>query len=107
VEKAVLDLSQAQAKPYASGLPSKLPEGLAQEGDIMGDLLANRSRNIKKILNYRLPQDKYHVPCTTTQDIGWPWIKDKPREHLEIFGCQARGKRDINKIICGGYDKFK
>lgn len=82
---------------YKSGLPSKLPDGLATE-DFTSDLLL--THQIGRLMVQKFPYQKYTVPVTASQDFGWAWNNDKPgdRYKLEKFGREARGKVDVKKI---------
>lgn len=62
--------------------------------------------NIPKVINYRTPMEKYHMPTSTTQEIGWKWkspagdTSEKfPNKFytLEKFGRTARGQGDVFK----------
>lgn len=74
-----------------SGLPSKLEPGLQ---DSLPPSVENWlvSYHIPRIIQCRLPKDKYTVPATTSQDIGWRW---DGRKTLEVYGSHARGQGDV------------
>jgi hypothetical protein len=96
--------------PHQTGLPSKLPPGLADEkSSVVSDWLF--ASNVPRIIKYKFPSEKYTLPPTTSHDIGWPWMQ-KPGDvgvdldgrpkvpqapTLEIFGSKARGKGDVLK----------
>jgi hypothetical protein len=106
-----LRLPPVKMDPRQTGLPSKLQPGLADESS---PLISNWlfSSNVNRIIKHRFPSDKYTMPATTTQDIGWPWMhKPNPEDKqvgaigrkvpqaptLEVFGREARGHGDVLK----------
>jgi hypothetical protein len=95
-------------------IPSKLPPGLSPtEDSIISDWLC--TSNVPRIINYRFPAEKYTIPATTSQEVGWPWLRQETpvkqdpcaftykREYvphaptLEKFGKYARGQGDVLK----------
>ncbi len=97
-----------------TGLPSKLPPGLSDSpNSIVSDWLY--TSNVSRIINFRFPVEKYKMPATTSQDVGWAWFeKAQPAAQadeqvlirrqcapqaptLEIFGKHARGRGDVLK----------
>eukprot|EP00842_Homolaphlyctis_polyrhiza_P000048 jgi/Hompol1/1043/HPOL_004599-RA len=85
-----------------SGLPSKIPAGLSDEkSSIVCDWLC--TYNVPRIIKYRFPSEKYTVPSTTAQDIGWPWerVQEKMKmpyaiqqpERFESFEDQEIARR--------------
>lgn len=94
-------------------IPSKLKPGLDDpNSSAVSDWLT--TSNVPRIISYRFPSEKYTVPATTSQDIGWPWnprtepdphiqksYLDYPRpckpsaKSLEIYGRHGRGKGDV------------
>lgn len=66
----------SKTDPFASGLPSKLLPGIAQDSDnsIISDWIS--AYNVSKVQLYRFPASKYTYPATTSTEIGWPWGKN-------------------------------
>ena len=65
-------LPPIQASPHASGLPSKLPPGLSSPStSLLTDWLY--AHNVKRVIAFHLPAEKYTVPATTSHEIGWRW----------------------------------
>jgi hypothetical protein len=96
--------------PKASGLPSKLPPGLApNEDSLLSDWLY--AHQIQKVIQSTYPIDKYTIPATTTQEIGWAWknvqnnlgLGSRPLGpvSLERYGNYARGRGDVMKWFGG------
>ncbi|KAJ2992610.1 hypothetical protein HDV02_002969 [Globomyces sp. JEL0801] len=106
-------LPKIQSDNRRSGLPSKLAPGLAdKENPIVSDWLF--TSNTPRIIQYRFPSEKYNMPTTTSNDIGWPWFPKEggtpnnssiqfrrtgiPQSRtLETFGKHARGRGDVLK----------
>jgi hypothetical protein len=111
-----LKLPPITPNPHASGLPSKLPPGLASSSDsLVSDWLY--AHKVSRIIAHTLPNEKYTIPATTQQEIGWPWLrvqshlglikengtliktkkegKMKGPVTLERYGRHARGRGDV------------
>jgi hypothetical protein len=107
-------LPDITAEQKRSVIPSKLPPGLSPTKDsIIADWLC--TSNVSRIINYRFPSEKYRLPATTSQEVGWPWLQKEKMEHndpyattykrdgiphaptLEKFGKYARGQGDVLK----------
>ncbi|KAK6095474.1 hypothetical protein MT418_004167 [Batrachochytrium dendrobatidis] len=68
-----LNAQKRQPNIMETGLPSKIPPGLttgAQDA-ILADWLCTYS--VPRIMKYRFPSEKYTIPATTANEIGWPW----------------------------------
>ncbi|KAI9207452.1 uncharacterized protein BJ171DRAFT_456066 [Polychytrium aggregatum] len=115
--------STSSSASFASGLPSKVPQGLTDNPDsIVSNWLCNH--NVPRIIRYRMPIEKYRFPATTATEIGWLWGKgdvvpvapspywitqsrEAPKNHtLERFGKHAKGRVDTLKWWGGGRESL-
>ncbi|KAJ1522428.1 hypothetical protein HK096_002142 [Nowakowskiella sp. JEL0078] len=61
----------ATVPSFASGLPSKLPQGLSGSDTLMADWLY--TYNVPRVIRYKSPSEKYKYPPTTSGEVGWMW----------------------------------
>ncbi|KAJ3111781.1 hypothetical protein HK100_002553 [Physocladia obscura] len=107
-----------------SGLPSRLPPGIVLPTDnpIVSDLML--TYRVPQIIRARMPVEKYRVPCTTSEEVGWIWgsARDEARavdkdvavggsrravfHTLERFPREAYGKGDVLKWWGGGRESL-
>ncbi|KAI8909148.1 hypothetical protein EDD86DRAFT_226880 [Gorgonomyces haynaldii] len=98
-EKQSIKLPKIPLKQEGSGLPSMLPNGLKDDNNpVVEDWLL--AFHVPRVIQHRYPHQKYHVPCTTSQEVGWPWIQQPGKKMpaprtLERFGKHARGRGDV------------
>eukprot|EP00842_Homolaphlyctis_polyrhiza_P002491 jgi/Hompol1/3242/HPOL_006442-RA len=59
-----------------SYLPTRLSKRLDATKDDLTEVFL-LSNNVPGIIRRRETQDKYYLPCTTSQDYGWKWRDDK------------------------------
>ncbi|TPX66450.1 hypothetical protein SpCBS45565_g04467 [Spizellomyces sp. 'palustris'] len=95
-------LSSTTPRPYISGLPSKLPQGLTTDPkSYTADLLC--IHDVPRIIRSRYPRQKYIYPATTQHEIGWGWERDEAEEAgLGIgkgFKADQSKTGDPNKMI--------
>lgn len=90
--KENIKLPPITSNPYSSGLASKLPPGLADtEDSLVTDWLY--SHKVSNIISYRLPDEKYTIPVTTSSEIGWPWRHVQEQLGLPLPQISKDGKR--------------
>ncbi|KAI9338574.1 hypothetical protein DFJ73DRAFT_628555 [Zopfochytrium polystomum] len=120
-----LESTSSLKPPSLSGLPTKLPPGIALDSDdpILKDWLI--TYNVPSVVRMRGPIEKYRVPCTTNTEVGWVWGNaDEPARParigsgdgsektwkrfrtLEKFPREAYGKNNILKWWGGGRESM-
>ncbi|TPX30370.1 hypothetical protein SmJEL517_g06067 [Synchytrium microbalum] len=84
----------ASTSPHASGLPSKLPCGLATNAEpVLADLMY--AHKIKRVITSKTPQEKYTFPPSTSSEYGWSRETIKTGNPLEIYPNQVKGRGNI------------